>query len=59
MIRYFTINPKKELAKYVRLFWVLEGEASLIRPYQHRTMADGSAELLFYSINYIIQTKEP
>jgi AraC-like DNA-binding protein len=33
---------------YVRYFWVLEGEASVSKPYIHRSMADGCAELIFH-----------
>lgn len=47
-MKYITIQPPDSLAKYVRSFWVLEGEASLQKPYVHRVMADGSAELVFH-----------
>ena len=47
-MRYFTIAPPEKLADYVRYFWVLEGEASVDRPYIHRSMADGCAELIFH-----------
>lgn len=45
---YHTIQPPNSLQKYVRHFWVLEGDASKEEPYVHRAMADGSAELLFH-----------
>jgi AraC-like DNA-binding protein len=45
---YTIIPPTNNLKKYVRHFWVLEGEASIAQPYIHRTMADGSAELIFH-----------
>lgn len=45
---YHTIQPPSSLQKYVRHFWVLEGDASKEEPYIHRAMADGSAELLFH-----------
>jgi AraC-like DNA-binding protein len=48
MINYFTIEPKLTLAKYVRKFWVLEGNNLNNKRYIHRTMADGSAELFFH-----------
>lgn len=47
-MHYFTINPPENLASYVRYFWVLEGEASAYKPYIHRSMADGCAELIFH-----------
>ncbi|QNK63986.1 AraC family transcriptional regulator [Pedobacter sp. PAMC26386] len=47
-MKYFIITPSDNLSKYVRYFWVLEGEASLDNPYIHRGMADGCAELLFH-----------
>lgn len=45
---YFTIPPPSTLNKYVRHFWVLEAGASKDKPYIHRAMADGSAELIFH-----------
>ncbi len=45
---YITIQPKASLSKYVRFFWVLEGEACNANPYIHRAMADGCAELVFH-----------
>jgi hypothetical protein len=47
-MKYFTIKPSERLAGYVRYFWVLEGEASAVKPYIHRSMADGCAELIFH-----------
>jgi AraC-like DNA-binding protein len=47
-MKYFTIQPPKKLAEYVRYFWVLEGEASIDNHYIHRSMADGCAELIFH-----------
>lgn len=47
-MKYRTIEPSKSLSKYVRHFWVLEGEATVEKPYIHRAMADGSVELLFH-----------
>jgi AraC-like DNA-binding protein len=47
-MKYFTIQPPQSLAEYVRYFWVLEGEASIAKPYVHRSMADGCAELIFH-----------
>ncbi len=45
---YFTVQPPERLAQYVRYFWILEGEASSDKPYVHRSMADGCAELIFH-----------
>lgn len=47
-MKYFTITPPDSLAPYVRYFWVLEGEATADKPYVHRSMADGCAELIFH-----------
>lgn len=47
-MKYFTIAPTERLAKYVRYYWVLEGEASPEQPYIYRSMADGCAELIFH-----------
>ena len=47
-MKYFTIKPPERLAPYVRYFWVLEGEAAFEKPYVHRSMADGCAELIFH-----------
>ncbi|MCE7065418.1 helix-turn-helix domain-containing protein [Dyadobacter sp. CY326] len=47
-MKYFTIPPSPALAKYVRFFWVLEHEVGSGKPYIHRTMADGCAELIFH-----------
>ena len=47
-MKYFTIPPSPALAKYVRFFWVLEHEVGTGKPYIHRTMADGCAELIFH-----------
>jgi AraC-like DNA-binding protein len=48
LIRYHTIAPSPQLAKYVRYFWVLEGDISGTAPYIHRTMASGCPELFFH-----------
>lgn len=47
-MKYFTITPPSSLAPYVRYFWVLEGEGTVAKPYVHRSMADGCAELIFH-----------
>ena len=44
-MRYYTIPPSATLAKFVRFFWVLEGDGS---PYLHRSMADVYAEMVFH-----------
>ncbi|MBI5370641.1 MAG: helix-turn-helix domain-containing protein [Sphingobacteriales bacterium] len=48
MINYYTIQPSAALAKYVRFFWVLEGDLPGAGPYTHRTMADGCVEMFFH-----------
>ncbi|WP_308992470.1 helix-turn-helix domain-containing protein [Mariniflexile litorale] len=47
-MKYLTIPPPSSISKYVRFFWELEGDASKKHPYIHRSMADGSAELVFH-----------
>lgn len=47
-MKFFTIKPPLGLAKYVRYFWVLEGNASYDKPYIHRSMAHGYTELIFH-----------
>lgn len=47
-MKYCTIQPSAALSRHVRYFWVLEGEATFEKPYIHRSMADGCAELLFH-----------
>ncbi|MBI3137247.1 MAG: helix-turn-helix transcriptional regulator [Sphingobacteriales bacterium] len=47
-MNYYTIQPSPALAKYVRVFWVLEGDLPVEGPYTHRTMADGCVEMFFH-----------
>ncbi|KQS33319.1 helix-turn-helix domain-containing protein [Dyadobacter sp. Leaf189] len=47
-MHYYTILPPPDLAAYIRCFWVLEHEVSACKPYFHKTMADGCAELIFH-----------
>jgi AraC-like DNA-binding protein len=47
-MKYLTILPPKKLAGFVRSFWTLENEASPDKPYIHRVMADGCAEMVFH-----------
>lgn len=47
-MKYFTILPSADLARYVRFFWVLEHDLADSEPYFHRTMADGCAEMVFH-----------
>jgi AraC-like DNA-binding protein len=47
-MKYFAIQPKPSLARYVRCFWVYEGEASEAAPYIYRGFADGCTELVFH-----------
>ncbi len=43
-MKYQIIAPPSSLSPYVRFFWILESE----KPYIHRNMADGCAELVFH-----------
>lgn len=47
-MKYYTIQPSPQLARYVRCFWVYEGEASAANPYIYRGYADGCTELVFH-----------
>ena len=47
-MNYYTIPPPPRLARYVRCFWVYEGEASSDKPYIYRGLADDCTELLFH-----------
>lgn len=47
-MNYYTISPSPRLARYVRSFWVYEGEASADTPYIYRGYADGCTELVFH-----------
>lgn len=47
-MEYLTIAPPPKLAKFVRFFWVLENEVGTEKPYIHRVMADGCAEMIFH-----------
>ena len=47
-MNYVTISPSPKLAGFVRCFWILEDEISPEKPYIHRSMADGCAELIFH-----------
>ncbi|PSL25185.1 helix-turn-helix domain-containing protein [Dyadobacter jiangsuensis] len=47
-MKYFTILPSADLARYVRFFWVLEHNLADSEPYFHKTMADGCAEMVFH-----------
>jgi AraC-like DNA-binding protein len=47
-MNYYTISPSPRLARYVRSFWVYEGEASENEPYIYRGYADGGVELVFH-----------
>jgi AraC-like DNA-binding protein len=43
-VRYLTIPPPPSLVEYVRFFWILESD----QPYEHRSVADGGAEMIFH-----------
>ncbi|WP_353721841.1 helix-turn-helix transcriptional regulator [Dyadobacter sp. 676] len=47
-MKYFTIPPTPDLARYVRFFWELEHDLPGNEPYFHRTLADGCAEMVFH-----------
>ncbi len=47
-MNYYTISPSPKLARFVRSFWVYEGEASAEKPYIYRGYADGCTELVFH-----------
>jgi len=47
-MKYFTILPSADLARYIRFFWVLEHNLADSEPYFHKTMADGCAEMVFH-----------
>lgn len=48
-MKYYTIAPHPVLRPYIRFFWVLEEDHIPAQtPYVHRTMADGSCELIFH-----------
>lgn len=47
-MRYFTVEPPNDLKRFVRCFWVFEGEASKVQPYIYRGYADGCCELVFH-----------
>jgi AraC-like DNA-binding protein len=60
-MKYFTILPSADLARYVRFFWVLEHNLADSEPYFHRTMADGCAEMVFHfkgRFDEILKTEE-
>ena len=44
-MKYFTISPPSTLAKFVRFFWVLEGDRE---GYIHRALADVCVEMVFH-----------
>lgn len=46
-MKYSTFLPPAHLSRYVRFFWVLEGEVKA-DAFVHHAMADGSPELLFH-----------
>ncbi|MCC6453254.1 MAG: helix-turn-helix transcriptional regulator [Acidobacteria bacterium] len=45
---YRTYIPSALLAPYVRFFWALEADASCDEEFVHRSMADGSVEIVFH-----------
>jgi len=44
IMKYLTIPPPTSLSEYVRFFWMLESD----QPYEHRSLADGSIEMIFH-----------
>lgn len=47
-MKYLTISPSPKLSRFVRCFWILEDEVNSDKPYIHRVMADGCAEMIFH-----------
>lgn len=47
-MNFYIIPPSSSIAEYVKFFWVLEGDASLKKPFIHRSMADNCAEIAFH-----------
>ena len=47
-MRYEMIPPPPSLAPYIRSFWILEADVTPGADFVYRSMADGSAELLFH-----------
>lgn len=45
---YYTIPPPAKLASHIQFFWVLEGSASVEKPFHHRVLAESSPEWIFY-----------
>lgn len=45
---YQVFHPPLQLAPYVRFFWALEGEVARGEEFVHRSMADGSVEIVFH-----------
>jgi AraC-like DNA-binding protein len=46
-MNYQVFKPSESLSKFVRFFWVLENDDNST-PFIHRSIADGSAELIFH-----------
>jgi AraC-like DNA-binding protein len=47
-MNYYTFQATGPLKDYVKHFWVLEGQATVDKPYVHHFFADTCPELLFY-----------
>ena len=47
-MKYYKIEPPKNLAAFVQFFWVLEGEATSHQPFVHRAIAESCPEFIFY-----------
>lgn len=47
-MNYYVIAPPAKLVDYVQFFWVLEGTATIDKPFFHRIMAESSPEWIFY-----------
>ena len=45
---YQTFDPPPILAPYVRFFWALEADLLAGEEFVHRSMADGSVEIVFH-----------
>jgi AraC-like DNA-binding protein len=47
-MKYVTFAPSPKLAQFVRFFWALEADLSEGEEFVHRSVADGSVEMVFH-----------
>lgn len=48
MLKFNVIRPPKDIAGFVKHFWVLEGNVTKEKPFVHRALAESCPEFLFY-----------